>query len=31
VYDIRFSIVDEHIIHLTKSTNKGFDLAGLTG
>ncbi|MGA1385936.1 MAG: hypothetical protein ACO306_04350 [Flavobacteriaceae bacterium] len=31
VYDIRFSIVDERIIHLTKSTIKGFDLAGLTG
>jgi len=31
VYDIGFRILDEHIIHLTRSTNKGFEVAGLTG
>ena len=31
VYDIGFRILDEHILHLTRSKNKGFEVTGLTG
>lgn len=31
VYEIGFRILDEHIIHLTRSKNKGFEVTGLTG
>ena len=31
VYEIGFRILDEHIMHLTRSKNKGFEVTGLTG